>query len=166
MVRNYVRQVNFGNGIEPLYGHRGNSRLCHVRAATGQCACGFGVESLALTKNSCDTVVAEFFEVCRDRYRDAFHTKARSHFPITTLLTLFVVLLEAAFARGVLVARFNGKGQEGSPLECQAQRMDETYYSEPGLTSRRWALFEPIRSRLSFLPPNYPGEPHSNKRTD
>ena len=46
--------------------------------------CGFGVESLAVTKNACDTVVAAFFEVNPDRYRDAFHPKSRSHRTITT----------------------------------------------------------------------------------
>ena len=53
-------------------------------AATRQGACGFGVETLAFTKNACDAVVAAFFEVYPDRYRDAFHTKARSPYLITT----------------------------------------------------------------------------------
>jgi hypothetical protein len=43
------------------------------------------MESLAATKNACDTVVAEFFDVHEDRYRDAFHPQARSHRTITTL---------------------------------------------------------------------------------
>jgi hypothetical protein len=43
------------------------------------------VETLALAKNACDTVVAAFFEVNQARYRDAFHPQARSHFPITAL---------------------------------------------------------------------------------
>ena len=63
--------------------------LCIVNgspvAATRQGACGFGVESLAGWKNACDTVVAAFLDVNPDRYRDAFHTKARSPFLITTL---------------------------------------------------------------------------------
>ena len=62
-----------------------------LRAATGQCACGLGVESLASTENACDTVVAAFFEVHPDRYRDAFHPQARSHFPITALDGVFHV---------------------------------------------------------------------------
>jgi hypothetical protein len=45
--------------------------------------CGLGVESLALTKNACDTVVAAFFEANPNRYRDAFHPQARSHRTIT-----------------------------------------------------------------------------------
>ena len=54
---------------------RGDSAMC----------CGLGVESLALAKNACDTVVAAFFEVHKDRYRDAFHPQARSHRTITAL---------------------------------------------------------------------------------
>jgi hypothetical protein len=42
----------------------------HPRAATGQCACGFGVKVLrgrglaSEAKNLCDTVVANFLFVC------------------------------------------------------------------------------------------------------
>ena len=46
--------------------------------ATIRGACGFGVETPAMTKNACDTVVAAFFEVHHHCYRDAFHPKARS----------------------------------------------------------------------------------------
>ena len=51
--------------------------------ATRQGACGFGVETPAGAKNACDTVVAAFFEVNPDRYRDAFRPKARSPCLIT-----------------------------------------------------------------------------------
>jgi hypothetical protein len=47
--------------------------------------CGLEVESLAATKNACDTVVAAFFDVNHARYRDAFHPQARSHRTITAL---------------------------------------------------------------------------------
>ena len=60
----------------PYQPPRGDSAMC----------CGFGAETLARTKNSCDTVVAEFFEVYEARYRDAFCPKARSHRAITTLI--------------------------------------------------------------------------------
>ena len=60
--------------------------LVKIRAATGPCACGFGVEVPRGRKNSCDAVVAEFFaDALTDRYRNAFHPKARSHGPITAL---------------------------------------------------------------------------------
>ena len=52
--------------------------------ATRQGACGFGGETLAGAKNACDTVVAAFFDVNHACYRDAFPTKARSPYLITT----------------------------------------------------------------------------------
>ena len=51
--------------------------------ATRQGACGIGVKTPAYTKNASDTVVAAFFEVNPNRYRDAFHPKARSPRVIT-----------------------------------------------------------------------------------
>ena len=60
-------------GLIPPPARRGDSAMC----------CGLGVESLACTKNACDTVVAAFFEVNHNRHRDAFHPQARSHRTIT-----------------------------------------------------------------------------------
>jgi hypothetical protein len=55
------------------------------RAATAQCAAVLRVKFRAGLKISCETVLAEIFEVHSDRYRDAFTLKARSHRAITTL---------------------------------------------------------------------------------
>ena len=53
----------------------------------------FWCESTRDTKNACDTVVAHFLLFPPDELPRAFHTKARSHFPITALALVFWSLL-------------------------------------------------------------------------
>ena len=61
----------------------------HPRAATGQCACGFGVKARAGRKNWCDFRRAIFLGKALFVPR-AFHPKARSHYPITALCSFMV----------------------------------------------------------------------------
>ncbi len=56
----------------------------HHRAATGQSACGFGVKSHAKWEKSVKLSLGRFYGALGVSPR-AFHSKARSHFPITTL---------------------------------------------------------------------------------
>jgi hypothetical protein len=57
------------------------SALCLVdhRTATTQCAAVLEREFRAGTKISCETVLAEIFEMNKGRHRDASRSKARSH---------------------------------------------------------------------------------------
>ena len=57
--------------------------MIDVRPPTAPCAAVSGWKFRAGTKNSCDAVVAEFFEALYlELYRNAFHPKARSHGPL------------------------------------------------------------------------------------
>jgi hypothetical protein len=68
--------------------------VINLRAATGQWACGFGVKvprgwGLASEAKKLTDEGRNFSFIDRRLLPRAFHTKARSHFPITALIDFF-----------------------------------------------------------------------------